>query len=150
MWCRKKVYKTTPMGKKPTKLNWKWKSFDGVDQCFSIPVLMTHCPVCFGCFPPPHLIQMNGSLSGHCRAWWRADHLNRVWWRRETSKTCRVVGHEDRNWETLDYGKGPIMVLGPLVKTMHALGKNLQSNMEHTPDEEDNEQREKNMDAYFE
>jgi len=42
------------------------------------------------------------------------------------------------------------MVLGPLVKTMHALGKNLQSNMEHTPDEEDNEQREKNMDAYFE
>jgi len=27
-------------------------------QCFSIPVLMTHCPA----------IQMNGSLSGHCGA----------------------------------------------------------------------------------
>jgi len=47
------------------------------NQCFSIPVLMTHCPACFGCFPPPpHLIQINGSLSGHCRAGWRADHLN--------------------------------------------------------------------------
>ena len=34
---------------------------------------MTHCPACFRCFPPPpHLIQMNGSLSAHCRAWWRA------------------------------------------------------------------------------
>ena len=65
-----------------------------IHQCFSIPVLRTHRSACFWCFPPPHLIQMNGSLSGHCRAWWRADHLNQVWWRRETSKT---------NWETLTY-----------------------------------------------
>jgi len=46
---------------------------------------------------------MNGSLSDHCRAWWRADHLNQVWWRREASKKSRAVGHEDRNWETLYY-----------------------------------------------
>jgi len=29
-----------------------------VQQCFSIPVLITHCPACFRCFPPaPHQIQ---------------------------------------------------------------------------------------------
>ena len=40
-----------------------------VDQCSSTLVLGTHCPACFRYFPPPpHLIQMNGSLSGHCRA----------------------------------------------------------------------------------
>ena len=44
---------------------------------------------CFPCFPPPpHLSQMTGSLSGRCRAGWRADRLNQVWWRRETWKTC--------------------------------------------------------------
>lgn len=38
---------------------------------------------------------LSGSLSGLCRAWWRADHLNRVCWRRKTSKTCRIVALED-------------------------------------------------------
>ena len=68
-------------------------SFHSSSVFFTTPVLGTHCPACVRCFPPPtHPIQMNGPLSGHCRAWWQADRVNQVWWRRETSKTYRAVG----------------------------------------------------------
>lgn len=56
-----------------------------------LPWVEATCLASFSCFPAPtHQIQMNGSLSGFSRAWWRADHLNQVWWRREISSTCRA------------------------------------------------------------
>ena len=69
------------------------------------------------CFPAPtHLIQMNESLSGFCRAWWWDDHLNQVCWKRETSKTCRAWMPQDQRgvpstqlkkaaltWKSLDW-----------------------------------------------
>ena len=57
------------------ELNTPFAHFDiptlhSVAQCFSIPVLMTHCPACFRGFPrPPHLIQMVSSSSSSAVAW---------------------------------------------------------------------------------
>ena len=54
-----------------------------LSQCFSVLLLGPPCPACFRCFPslsPTHLIKMDGSLSGFCRAWRQTDHLNQVCW----------------------------------------------------------------------
>lgn len=45
------------------------------------------------------LIEVNGSLSGLSRAWWRSDYLNQARWSRETSKTCP----QEWDWKTLIY-----------------------------------------------
>ena len=55
----------------------------------------------FSCFKmlATNLIQTNGWLSGFSRARWRADHLSRVCWSRETSNTCSTRGSQDRTEE---------------------------------------------------